>query len=64
MENLKLYPTSRLRGKIVLPASKSISARALIINALSGSDLLPQNLSDSDDTKAMLCGLQNSSESP
>ena len=64
MENLKLYPTSRLRGKIVLPASKSISARALIINALSGSDLLPQNLSDSDDTRAMLRGLQSSSESP
>ena len=64
MENLKLYPTSRLRGKIVLPASKSISARALIINALSGSDLLPLNLSDSDDTKAMLRGLQSSSESP
>ena len=64
MENLKLCPTSRLRGKIVLPASKSISARALIINALSGSDLLPQNLSDSDDTKAMLRGLQSSSESP
>ena len=42
-----------------MPASKSISARALIINALSGNTNLPENLSDSDDTQAMLRALEN-----
>ena len=42
-----------------MPASKSISARALIINALSGNTNLPENLSDSDDTQAMLRALAN-----
>ena len=64
MNSLKLYPASRLRGRIVLPASKSISARALIVNALSRSTLLPENLSDSDDTRAMLEGLRTLSNSP
>ena len=64
MNNLKLYPTSRMRGRIVLPASKSISNRALVINALSGSAFLPDNLSDSDDTEVMLRALKTLSNSP
>ena len=36
--------------EIDLPASKSISNRALIINALSDSAIPINNLSDSDDT--------------
>ena len=64
MNNLKLYPTSRMRGRIVLPASKSISNRALVINALSGSAFLPENLSDSDDTEVMLRALKTLSNSP
>ncbi len=38
---------------ITLPASKSISNRALIINALAYSPLPVQNLSNSDDTRVM-----------
>jgi len=57
MNHLKITSTGRLRGRIVLPASKSISARALLINALAGNRALPENLSDSDDTQAMLRAL-------
>ena len=46
-------PTHRLEGDITLPASKSISNRVLIINALSYSPYTIGNLSDSDDTKVM-----------
>lgn len=42
-----------LKGEITLPASKSISNRVLIINALSYSPYTIENLSDSDDTKVM-----------
>lgn len=46
-------------GTIKLPASKSISNRQLLINVLSGSRMLPDNLSDSDDTAVMLKALQS-----
>lgn len=46
-----------LKTAIRLPASKSISNRLLIINALAGSNEIPQNLSDSDDTRVMLDAL-------
>lgn len=45
--------TKEIRAKISLPSSKSISNRALIINALSYSPYPLSNLSDSDDTKVM-----------
>lgn len=45
----------------LLPASKSISNRALIINALAGSTSELQNLSDANDTQLML-KLVNSTE--
>lgn len=45
--------------EVGLPASKSISNRLLILNALSYSPYSIRNLSDSDDTKAML-GVFNS----
>ena len=41
-----------LRGTVTLPASKSISARALIIAALAGNAQL-ENLSDCDDTTVL-----------
>ncbi len=47
-------PISPIKGKIKLPASKSISNRVLIINALSYSPFPIHNLSDSNDTKVML----------
>jgi len=42
-----------LKGSIVLPGSKSIANRALIIHALSDSPYPIENLSDSDDTQVM-----------
>lgn len=44
---------------IVLPASKSISNRALVISALAGGNNLPQNLSDCDDTRVITRALAN-----
>lgn len=44
---------------INLPASKSISNRALVINALSGNTEVPENLSDCDDTDVMVTALKN-----
>ena len=46
-----------IEGSILLPASKSISNRALIINALSYSPTPIRNLSDSDDTKVLEAAL-------
>ena len=48
-----------LNQTIKLPASKSISNRALIIHALSGGAILPDNLSDCDDTTVIINALQN-----
>ena len=59
---IKIRSGKQLRGRIELPASKSISNRALILNALSKSTSLPNNLSDSDDTKVMLRALQDMPE--
>lgn len=42
-----------LKGSIVLPGSKSVANRALIIHALSYSPYPIENLSDSDDTRVM-----------
>ena len=50
---LKLTPVIRGTAKL-LPASKSISNRALIINALAGSQSQLHNLSDANDTQLML----------
>lgn len=48
---------SSLQASIQLPASKSISNRALIIHALSRGNSLPTNLSDCDDTQVMIRAL-------
>lgn len=49
--------SAQLSKTVILPASKSISNRALIINALSGTGVTPQNLSDCDDTMVMIRAL-------
>ena len=46
-------------GQVILPASKSISNRALVLNALAGNAMLPVNVSDCDDTNVMLQWLGN-----
>lgn len=54
-----LKAPQRLHADINLPASKSISNRALIIHALAGGAVLPSNLSDCDDTEVIINALQN-----
>ncbi|MCD8304502.1 MAG: 3-phosphoshikimate 1-carboxyvinyltransferase [Prevotellaceae bacterium] len=58
MESITLAAPTRLRAVINLPASKSISNRALVLSALSGGVHPPINLSDCDDTRVMLRALQ------
>ena len=53
-----INPPDRLDASVSLPASKSISNRALVINALAGSGIMPDNLSDCDDTLVMLDALR------
>lgn len=52
-----LHAPASISGSIKLPASKSISNRALIINALSGGEQTVQNLADCDDTSVMVKAL-------
>jgi 3-phosphoshikimate 1-carboxyvinyltransferase len=53
--SIKIKRTSVLKGEAsLLPASKSISNRALIINALAGGRAELHNLSDANDTQLML----------
>ena len=54
MMQYKITAPSKLNATVALPASKSISNRALINNALSGGHILPQNLSDCDDTEVII----------
>ena len=58
MKQYKLTAPERLAQTIQLPASKSISNRALIIYALSRGRNLPQNLSDCDDTEVIINALR------
>ncbi len=53
MKYLVSKPDKTLRGSIVLPGSKSVANRALIIHALSYSPYPIENLSESDDTRVM-----------
>ena len=48
-----------LRHTAELPASKSISNRALIIHALSRGSILPENLSNCDDTEVIVNALKD-----
>ena len=59
MKQYRLTAPERLNQTVQLPASKSISNRALIIYALSGGRSLPQNLSDCDDTEVIIEALQH-----
>lgn len=59
MKPISLSLPAALRCEITLPASKSISNRALVINALSGNGCAPQNVSDCDDTRVMVRALQD-----
>jgi 3-phosphoshikimate 1-carboxyvinyltransferase len=58
---LSLTFPEKLRATITLPGSKSIAARALILSALSGGRQV-LNLSDCDDTQALLKALTHDTE--
>ena len=49
----------QLRHAVKLPASKSISNRVLIIHKLSGCKIMPDNLSDCDDTSVIIRALRD-----
>ncbi len=57
MNTYNIISPKQLATTIDLPASKSISNRALIIYALSGGKVMPQNLSDCDDTDVIIRAL-------
>lgn len=59
MTTYEINAPEYLDADIQLPASKSISNRALIIHALSGSETIPDNLSDCDDTQVLINALKN-----
>lgn len=54
-----LHAPQQLNAAVHLPASKSISNRALIIHALSGGATQPENLSDCDDTEVVIDALKH-----
>ena len=61
MQYIVSAPAS-LHADVHLPASKSISNRALIIHALAQGSRVLHNLSDCDDTRVMISALQGGSE--
>lgn len=61
MTTYEIIAPESLSADINLPASKSISNRALIIHALGG-EQLPKNLSDCDDTRAVINALRDMPE--
>ena len=59
MTQYRIERPENLRATVNLPASKSISNRALIIYALSDCCILPTNLSDCDDTNVIIKALRD-----
>jgi 3-phosphoshikimate 1-carboxyvinyltransferase len=57
-EFLDVPPLASAGGTVVLPGSKSISNRVLLLAALSGGTTVIHDLLDSDDTRVMLVALQ------
>lgn len=53
---------SLLNASIDLPASKSISNRALVMHAMTGGSNKPSNLSDCDDTEVIIAALKDMPE--
>ena len=59
MTQYSITAPSHLQHTAKLPASKSISNIALIIHALSGGSILPDNLSNCDDTEVIVTALKD-----
>src|SRR5690554_8107227 len=56
-----VFPPEAIRAAVTLPASKSISNRALILNALSLSTNPITNLSDCEDTQVIIDAFNSNS---
>ena len=59
MMQIKVTAPAQIYTTIQLPSSKSISNRALIINALGNRIFQLENLSDCDDTQVMIHALKD-----
>ena len=59
MMQIKVTAPAQIHTTIQLPSSKSISNRALIINALGNRTFQLENLSDCDDTQVMIHALND-----
>lgn len=62
MNCFEIFPPRQLEATVQLPASKSISNRALIIHALAEGGIVPQHLSDCDDTEVVIAALNGMPE--
>ncbi|NLJ07078.1 MAG: 3-phosphoshikimate 1-carboxyvinyltransferase [Sphingobacteriales bacterium] len=63
MKKIKIESINpKIEGKIILPSSKSISNRALVIRALSGQKFPVKNLSNAGDTQKLISILENENE--
>ncbi len=57
------FKNKAVEGEVALPASKSISNRVLIMNALAGSKYAVDNLAECDDTRSMVEVLHSDKDS-
>jgi 3-phosphoshikimate 1-carboxyvinyltransferase len=57
MERLVLQPIRRIEGRIVLPGSKSLSNRMLLLAAMAEGESRVTNALDSDDVRVMIAAL-------
>lgn len=57
-EKLRVSPMQRLKGKVFLPGSKSLSNRVLLLAAMSQGSTVVRNLLDADDVRHMLGALK------
>lgn len=58
----RITAPEQIQAEIQLPASKSISNRALVLHALAGGSYVPENLSDCDDTLVTIKALRDKPE--
>ena len=57
-EQLVLQPITGVHGEVIIPGSKSLSNRALLLAALAEGETSITNLLDSDDIRHMLNALE------
>lgn len=54
MKKIKIVPTSKIFGEVLIPSSKSLTNRALVIASLINSEVVIKNPLESDDTRTMI----------